>query len=150
MKKRSIWIISLVLMFALSGCGLISDVTNTVDYIDEASEYINMMTAFSNEGPNLFDQAVQDPAAAQELMNRLTQLKQGMEEFNSLTPPESIQEIHQQIEDANVQMIGAIDSYEKGFQDGTFNPQQLLQNNELIQTIQGINNTLQELENFQQ
>lgn len=150
MKKRSIWIIGLVLMFALSGCGLISDVTNTVDYIDEASEYINMMTAFSNEGPDLFNKAVQDPAAAQDLMNRLTQMRQEMQEFNNLTPPESVQELHQQVVDANVQMIGAIDAYEKGFQNGSLNPQQFIQNNELIQTIQGINKTLQELENFQQ
>jgi hypothetical protein len=143
--KRYFLTIGLILMLVLTGCGVVSDVTNTVEYIDETSEYINAMTKFSNDANSLFSQAVEDPAATTELINQLTNLKKEMLDFNNLTPPEAIQETHQQLVDANAQMITAIEGYE----NGSLQIQELLQNNELLQTIQGLNDTLQQLENFQ-
>lgn len=147
--RKKYFLFSFVILFVLSGCSLISDVTNTVDYIDEASEYINSMSTFANDAQNLLNQASQSPEGAKELLNRLIQLRQEMEEFNQLTPPDSVRDIHQQVVDANNEMINAINAYEKGVQNGTVNMASFTQNDELIQAIQNINNSLQQLQDLQ-
>jgi hypothetical protein len=150
MKKASITILTWILMImVISGCSLVEDVNNSIDYIPAATNYINKMSTFANEIPPLIEQAATDPSALQQLNTKLTEVQKEVEAFNKLTPPSYAQDIHNQILHHNQQLETILDTYTAGTQNGQLDPS-ILQNQDLIQQIEALTNMLNQLQSLGQ
>ncbi|GAA0328175.1 DUF6376 family protein [Bacillus carboniphilus] len=143
MKK---WFGLVALLFLLSGCSLIEGVNNTLEYVNEATDYINEASQFAGEVPALAEQAVSDPAAREQLVQQLEEMKEEIGEFNQLEPPGIAKDIHQKIEEYNTTIQTTIDQSLEKINEGQYKLEELLSNSPLIQTIENLQNTLNQLE----
>ena len=148
MKK---WLIavSVVPFLLLGGCSALEGVNNTLTYVNEATDYVNEATAFANEIPALAEQAVSDQQAAQELETKLQEMKQDIEEFNGLQPPDMAADLHQQIVEQNNQVVQGIDLYLNNVEEGKLDPA-LLENTEIFQSIQEITSIIDQIKELGQ
>jgi hypothetical protein len=100
MKKWPLFILMLSFML-LSACSLIEKATNSLDYVNQATEHINNLSNFAEKAPQMIKDAATNPETKQELENRLTALKKEIEQFNLLHAPSLAKDIHQQLVDKN-------------------------------------------------
>lgn len=133
------------MLILLGGCNLINEAKNTVTYIDQAIGFINTATDFANEAPPLAKQAVSDTQAAQDLETMLLDMKQEIEDFNSLEAPEVATDLHQQIVDNNTVVLNGINLYLDSIEDGKLDPA-VLENTELFQTINDMSSLIDQLQ----
>lgn len=134
-----------LLLVSLSGCNLVNEAKNTITYIDQAIGFINTATDFANDAPPLAERAVNDTQAAQDLETMLLDMKQEIEEFNSLQPPEVAADLHQQIVDKNTVVLNGINLYLDSIKDGKLDPA-ILDNTELFQTINDMSDLIDQLQ----
>ncbi|MDQ0246082.1 TolA-binding protein [Bacillus fengqiuensis] len=148
MKK---WLIavSAVPFLLLGGCSSLEGVNNTLTYVNEATDYVNEASTFANEIPTLAEQAVSDQQAAQELETKLQEMKQDIEEFNGLQPPDMAADLHQQIVEQNNQVVQGIDLYLNNVEEGKLDPA-LLENTEIFQSIQEITSIIDQIKELGQ
>lgn len=144
MKK---WLIILFagMLILLSGCNIINEAKNTVTYIDQAIDFINTATDFANDAPPLAQRAVEDTQAAKDLETMLLDMKQEIEDFNSLQAPEVAADLHQQIVDKNTVVLNGINLYLDSIKDGKLDPA-ILENTELFQTINDMSDLIDQLQ----
>ncbi|MBA4495080.1 DUF6376 family protein [Paenactinomyces guangxiensis] len=146
MKKSLLVLLSILFVFA-AGCSVVEDVTNTIEYADEAAQYAQVITDFYNTAPSLVEQATTDPASRQELETKLKNVKQEIQDFNQLTPPENVQEYHDVIVGHNKQLETVIDTYLDNVKDGKIDPK-LLENADLLQSIEDISKAVNDIQNI--
>ncbi|WP_147535823.1 DUF6376 family protein [Bacillus marasmi] len=132
------------MLILLGGCNVINEAKNTVTYIDQAIEFINTATDFANDAPPLAKRAVEDTQAATELETMLLDMKNEIEEFNSLQAPEIAADLHQQIVDNNTVVLNGINLYLESIEDGKLDPA-ILENTEIFQTINDMSGLINEL-----
>lgn len=58
--KKGFIVFSLLGLLFLGACFVLEDVNNTVTYVNEATDYVNVVSIFINEAPALAEQAVTD------------------------------------------------------------------------------------------
>lgn len=134
-----------VLMLLLSGCSLIEGINNTLDYVNEATTYIDEVSHFANTVPALAEQAATDPQALEDLEQELKNMQSEINEFNSLEPPSVAQELHNTIEGYNQQINAAIESSLEKIDAGQYEFNELM-DAELVQTLQKLQNTMNQIE----
>lgn len=142
--KKWFFVFCTSILFLLSGCSLLNDVSNSITYIDEATDYFAKATDFANEVQPLAQQAVQDVQAAKELETRLLDMKQEIEAFNELQPPELAADLHQQIVAKNNVILDGIDLYLTNIVDGKLDPA-ILENTELFKTVEDISSIIDQI-----
>ena len=146
--KRILSLLLLILAFGiLSACSTIEDVSNSINYIEEATDYINKVNAFSNEVPPLIEKATTDYSALNQLETKLTEMEKEIAEFNQLTPPEFAKDIHAQILEHNQALESAIKEYTENIKNNHLDPA-TLQNSELMKQIEELNKILEQLQNL--
>ncbi|WP_083584349.1 DUF6376 family protein [Bacillus weihaiensis] len=146
MKKIMVFFFAI---FLLAGCSLVEEVSNGVNYVAEATEFVEEVSIFTQEIPTLTEQAVTDEQARMELETKLVEMKEDMEEFNSLQAPDMAADVHQQIVEYNNAALKNIDSYLEMVENGTLDIT-AIEENELIQSLQEISKTLDLLREFGQ
>ncbi|QFT88175.1 hypothetical protein FIU87_05945 [Bacillus sp. THAF10] len=109
MKKMMITFAILV-SFLLSGCSVLEEVNNSLEYANKATDHINMWQDFGQEAPQLIQEAATNQEAKEELETKLNSLSEEIEAFNKTEPPAVAESIHQQIVDKNEQLKNVIDS----------------------------------------
>lgn len=120
MKKTAI---AVLLSFSvLTGCSVVEDVTNGVNYVPAATEYINDVQQFSKDIPGLAEQAISDQNARVELEKALQDINAEIKDFNELTPPSVFEDIHSQVLDHNQTLQDGIDQYLTAVKNGEFSP----------------------------
>ena len=124
----------------MSGCSLLEEVNNSLDYAKEATEYINTWNDFGQEAPQMIQEAIDNPDAKAELEEKLTVMLTQIEEFNQTEFPSIAEDIHQQVVDKNEQIKKLIES---AMVNGEVALDKL-ENSQLLQTI----NELTELMNL--
>lgn len=149
MRKSPLFFLLAVSLFFVNGCSLINNFTNSVDYVAQATSYIQKMNNYSDSIPPLIGDAVSDNNTRQQLEQELTQMKQDIEAFNQLDPPDFAQDIHNSIKDKNQTILDTIDHYQNNIKNGQFDPN-LTQDLQLFQTVKDLNNLLNQLEKIQQ
>lgn len=95
MKKTLI--AALLSITVLTGCSAVNEVTNGLNYVPEATEYINDVQQFSKEISAIAETAVNDPKAREELEQLLGDMKSDISEFGDLTPPSVFEDVHNQV-----------------------------------------------------
>ena len=145
--KRWSAVFSIGLLLLLSGCSFLGSAYDTLDYARDASSYLDKVTQFAEETPALVKRAVENEQAAEELKKTLQQMKKEITQFNDLNVPDTVKDIHQQLIEENNRLLTQIDLYLSKLQNGLLDPS-ILENNQLLQPIQQITNTIQQIQNL--
>ena len=141
-------VLLLILVFGItSACSAVEEVSNSINYIEEATDYINKISAFSNEAPPLIEKAATDPSALTQLEQKLTEMEKEIAEFNQLTPPDFAKDIHAQILEHNKTLESAIKTYSDNIKNQNFDPN-TLQDSELMNQIEELSKILEQLQNM--
>jgi hypothetical protein len=143
MKRLLIIMMCMTLMFT-AGCSLLESVNDTVNYVNEATDYVGEATKFAEEVPVLVQQAVNDTNALADLETRLQGMKDEIQEFTSLNPPELAADLHGQIEEQSKIVEAGIDEYLQKIKDGMIDPK-ILENTQMLDTINDMTNLLDEI-----
>jgi hypothetical protein len=121
-------LIALLLTFTvLSGCSAVNDVTNGINYVPAATEYINDVQQFSKDIPALAEKAVTDQDTRVKLEEALKDMNTDITEFNELTPPSVFEDVHNQVTEHNQNFQEGIDKYLSAVKNGELNPEFLEQ-----------------------
>lgn len=116
-------LIAVLLSFSvLTGCSVVEDVTNGVNYVPAATEYINDVQQFSKDIPGLAEKAISDQNARVELEKALQDINADIKDFNELTPPSVFEDIHNQVLDHNQTLQDGIHQYLTAVKNGEFSP----------------------------
>ena len=148
MKKS--WIaIFIAFGLILGGCSLVEEASDTVNYVSEATNYMNEVNDFVNEVPTIASEAVTDEQTLIEFETRLNDMKDAIQSFNDVQPPEIAVDLHQQILDYNQRAEEGIDLYLENIKDGKLDPT-LLENTEVFQTFEDISNIVEDIKQLGQ
>jgi TolA-binding protein len=132
MKKT---IIAFCLSFAvLTGCSAVEEVTNGLDYVPEATEYINDVQQFSEEITAIAENAITDEKARAELEKLLNDMNLDIKEFSGLTPPAVFEDVHDQVIEHNKTLQEGIDKYLGAVENGDLTSD-LLEQSGLLEDI---------------
>ncbi|EFU43082.1 hypothetical protein PVOR_04948 [Paenibacillus vortex V453] len=143
MIKRLL-LISLVLG-VLSGCSLVDNVNNSLDYTQEATTFMNEAAQFAESIPELAQQAATNADAQETLTKELEAMKTRISEFNGIEAPAFAKTIHEQLVALNDTLLTDINGYMDQIQNGVTD----FQNSNIAQTINKINETMDKLQNLQ-
>jgi PBP1b-binding outer membrane lipoprotein LpoB len=142
MKKT---IITAILSIALlTGCSAVNEVTNGLNYVPEATEYINDVQQFSKDISAIAETAVKHPKARDELEQLLGDMKSDISEFGDLTPPSVFEDVHNQVIEHNNKLQEGIDNYLTVIKDGKLNAE-LLEQSGLLDDIAVYNDLLSQI-----
>ncbi len=135
------------MMILLSGCSFIGEVSDSIDYVNEATTHINTLNAFAEEAPQLVQEAITNTEVRQDLETQLVGLKQDIEEFISLNEIPSIAEnIHQELVEKNELLLTQINQV---LEDGQLAVEKL-ENSELFTTVNEVTSLMDQIENLVQ
>jgi PBP1b-binding outer membrane lipoprotein LpoB len=136
--------IFLATILLLTGCSLFNEVSDSVNYVDEATNYIQNLTDFGNEAPQLIQSAATNNIAYDELLSQLNSLKTEVTNFITIDPPQLAVDVHQQLVTSGEKILDTINS---AVQDGELMLNQLT-NSEILQTINNVSNLMNQVENL--
>lgn len=143
MKK--IMTIALLSILTLSGCSLLGEVNSSLEYADNATEYISTVKEFSNEVPALSQDAVANTEARANLEKELELMKTEIEEFNSTEPPQIAEGIHEKIVSSNQQLSDGIELYLNNIENGQIDTK-ALEDSEIMKSIDNITGLAKQIE----
>ncbi|QOY36669.1 DUF6376 family protein [Anaerobacillus isosaccharinicus] len=105
-------IISMTILFSifLSGCSLLEEVNNSLDYVDKATDLINTWDDFGQEAPQMIQEAVANPEIKAALEEKLSALLVEVKEFNLTEAPAIAEEIHQKLVEKNEELTTIIEN----------------------------------------
>jgi outer membrane murein-binding lipoprotein Lpp len=118
----------------LTGCSAVNDVTNGLNYIPAATDYINEVQQFSKDIPALAETAITDQNARVKLEEALKEMKAEINEFGELTPPSVFEDVHNQVIEHNSTFQEGIDNYLTAVKNGELN-HELLEQSGLLDDI---------------
>jgi outer membrane murein-binding lipoprotein Lpp len=118
----------------LTGCSAVNDVTNGLNYIPAATDYINEVQQFSKDIPALAETAITDQNARVKLEEALKEMKTEINEFGELTPPSVFEDVHNQVIEHNSTFQEGIDNYLTAVKNGELN-HELLEQSGLLDDI---------------
>lgn len=99
--KKIIIMLAIISSVLLSGCTLLKEVNQSLEYVNKATEHLNTWQDFGQDAPQLMQDAATSVAAKEELVVELTTLIKEIEEFNQTEPPAIAVDLHQQIVEKN-------------------------------------------------
>ncbi|WP_422659495.1 DUF6376 family protein [Paenibacillus sp. EC2-1] len=135
--------ITLVLLF-LSGCSLVEEVNNSLDYTEQATTFVNEATQFAGTIPDLAQEAANNLDAKEKLTEQLENMKTQIAEFNGLEAPAFAQNIHETLVGYNETLSGQIDEYRTQIENGITD----FKNTEMAQTLSNIQETMDQIKNL--
>jgi PBP1b-binding outer membrane lipoprotein LpoB len=142
--KKLLMIVAIISSVLLSGCSLLEEVNNSLEYANKATEHINTWQDFGQEAPQMIQEAATNPETKQELEAELNALLEEIDEFNQTEPPAIAADLHQQIVEKN-------EALQEIINDAMVNGElalEELQNSELITTINEITKLMNLVENL--
>lgn len=108
--RKTLIVFTIFFSLLLSGCSLLEEVNQSLDYATEATEYINTWNDFGQEAPQLIQEAIGNPDVKAELEETLAVMLTEIEEFNQTEVPVIAEDIHQQVVDQSEQIKELIES----------------------------------------
>jgi hypothetical protein len=141
--------ILLAVPMLLGGCSLLEEVNRSLDYADEATNYVQQLGTYGQDARNLAEQAVSDLNARTDLEQKLTAMKEEAAQFTQVQAPEYAQELHAKIVDYNNRLSEGIDTVLADIKNGIYN-NQTLQKAGVIDVLNQINETLTQIKELQQ
>jgi DNA repair ATPase RecN len=135
-------------LFLFSGCSVIEEVNDSVNYVTTTVEYIQQVQNFANEAPQLLEEVTTDPTVLGDIEQKLTDLKNRTVEFNNLTPPEFAQEVHDSITQYSQGLETDLETILTNITEGKFDPNMF--DSEVLQDLKSISELLEQVQNLEQ
>lgn len=135
--------ITFVLLF-LSGCSLVEEVNNSMDYTEQATSFIDETTQFAETIPDLAQEAANNLDAKEKLTEQLEHMKSKISEFNGLDAPAFAQNLHETIAQYNETLSQQIDEYRTQIDNGITD----FKNTGMAQTLTHIQETMDQIKNL--
>jgi hypothetical protein len=132
----------LLLAFVLGGCSTIND---SLAYVNSATGYVTKVSEFVNEAPSIAKQAVNNEQARETLETKLQGLREEIQAFNKLSPPEMASRVHEEIVKQNDKLQKEIDTYSQKLKEGTVQVE-AFQSSELFQTLKEVSGLLNKIQ----
>lgn len=108
--RKIILVTTLLASILLSGCSVLEEVNNSLNYVNKATEHINTWQDFGQEAPQMIQDAATDANAKKELETELDTLLNEIDEFNETEAPAIAEGVHNQIVEKNEALKGTIES----------------------------------------
>ncbi|WP_063860357.1 DUF6376 family protein [Paenibacillus sp. Soil724D2] len=143
MKKWMLLSLILATMM-LSACSLLEGASNSIDYINQATQHINKLSNFAEQAPQMMKDAALNPETKQELENQLNELKTEIEQFNLKSVPTIAKDIHQQLVDKNEVLLKEINNV---VENGHLALDKL-QNSQIFTTINDVTGLINRIKNL--
>ncbi|MGN1402485.1 MAG: DUF6376 family protein [Bacillus sp. (in: firmicutes)] len=134
MKKGMMGVFSILTLVFVGGCSMMDEVNESLEYGDQAMEYIEHVQIFSEELPALAEEAIQNSTVEDTLEQELESMKEEITAFNELEAPAIAEKVHEEIESVNLQLSKEIDSLLAGIEAGIWEPE-FLENSTIMETI---------------
>ncbi|WP_188456310.1 DUF6376 family protein [Virgibacillus oceani] len=131
--KKQLALNMVIVFFVLSGCSMLEDANNSLNYVNESTEYINNLRTFAEDAASL---------EGADLEARLEKLKGNIQDFLELEAPDFAANVHKELE-AKSQVL--LDATNNVLQSGEIAIDQL-QQSEIFQTIGNITDLLNQIE----
>ncbi len=145
MLKKVMTTMGVAGMVFLSGCSLIGEVNNTLEYVNTTTEYIDDAKNFANEVPELANDAIANEKARKRLEAELTTMKENINQFNETEVPGIAEDIHNQIVSTNAKLEEGIDMYLTNIENGKLDPA-ILEKSEILTTVNEISSLMDQIE----
>lgn len=135
MKKVMLGLLSLSLLL-LSGCALLEETTNSLNYAEEATAYVNDLNNFLEKASTL---------EADELRTELKNLQTTITDFIDIDPPAIAEDIHQELKSRSEQLL---DTTNNLMDQGEITVEQITDTElyRTIENIQSLQNQIEQLE----
>jgi PBP1b-binding outer membrane lipoprotein LpoB len=143
--KKTLMLFGLMGILFLSGCSLLGEVNDTVEYANTTTDYLNTTKTFANDVQQLANEAVTDEQARQDLENELITMKEEINQFNNIEAPAIAEDVHNQIVSANTQLEEGIDLYLTNIENGKFDLA-FLENSGILTTVNEISSLMENIE----
>lgn len=143
--KKKILAFGMMGMVFLSGCSLLGEVNDSLEYANATTEYMNTAQDFANEVPELANNAVASEEARQQLEEELTLMKEEINEFNNIEAPAVAEDLHAQIVSTNEKLEEGIDLYLINIENGQLDPT-ILENSEILTTVNEVSSLVEQIE----
>ncbi|MFD2630172.1 DUF6376 family protein [Oceanobacillus kapialis] len=134
MKKIVMSMISVGVLI-LSGCSFLEETNDSVNYVSEATDYINGLSNFVEESANLEGEALEE---------RVLTLQDNVQDFINLEAPGFAEDIHQELETKSEALLDATNGI---IENGEVAIDQL-ENSQIYQTIENITSLMNQIENL--
>ncbi|TDQ42704.1 DUF6376 family protein [Aureibacillus halotolerans] len=143
------WITILVsaAFLVLSGCGVLEEVNNSLNYTQETIQYLEDVQIFVQEAPQLVSNAANNPEAQAELEQSIEQFRAEMESFEAMEPPQIAEDIHAQLLSLTEQAEASLDQIQQQMENAQLTAEEL-QNSELFKTLQQLHELQSSIENL--
>ncbi|TWI55878.1 DUF6376 family protein [Halalkalibacter nanhaiisediminis] len=147
--KRMIALLSLLSLLFVAGCSELTGLTDSVEYVQETTAYLAEINQFAEEVPAMLDQAINDQEIREELEQGLIEMKQEIQNFSELTPPEAILDLHDQISMESEKLEQGINQTLAILEDGNVDLS-ILEETEFLQTVTELNGLINQLKQLGQ
>lgn len=145
MKKWSVLLWMTIIITAISGCGLLDNINQSIDFATETTDYMNSLNGFRQEMDGLAEQALTDLNARVDLKNRLLALKEQILNYKNLEVPGYAKDIHSTIIGYNDKLQQGLDQALTNIEQGraafasTGIPETMNKINELLDQLNALN-----------
>ncbi|MDO3681830.1 DUF6376 family protein [Paenibacillus ehimensis] len=143
--KLKIMLLLVLAVGLLSGCGIVDKVNNSLNYVEEATNFINDTTRLAEQLPTLAGQAVTDPEARTTLKNELTGMKERIAKFNALQAPDFAKDVHKQLVGYNETLTKEINGYLEQINNGAID-WKAIENSQFIDTLNQVTQILDKVQ----
>jgi PBP1b-binding outer membrane lipoprotein LpoB len=143
--KKILMLFGLMGILFLSGCSLVGEVNDTIEYANTTTDYLNTAQTFANDVQQLANEAVTDEQARQDLENELITMKEEINQFNNIEAPAIAEDIHNQIVSGNTKLEEGIDLYLTNIENGKFDLT-FLENSGILTTVNEISSLMENIE----
>jgi len=127
----------------LSGCSMLGEVNETLDYANTTMSHLENLNSFAEEAPQMVQAAMTDSEMKEELEAQLVTIQQDIEEFISLTDiPEVAENIHQELVTKNEALLAEVN---KVLDNGQLALEKI-ENSELLTTAQEVSSLMTQVE----
>lgn len=135
--KKIITLIAIISTVLLSGCSIIGEVNNSLNYVNQVTDYMSTAKNFTNDIPQLAQESVTSTEAMKDLENELIVMNKEIDDFNEIIAPSLAEDIHDNIVNSNLKLQEGIDLYLANIKDGKLDPA-ILENSGIMKTINEI------------
>jgi ElaB/YqjD/DUF883 family membrane-anchored ribosome-binding protein len=133
--KKLVVIPILAVCIILSGCSFLEETNDSINYVSEATDYINDLSSFVEESTSL---------EGEELANRVQTLQTTIEDFIRVEAPGFAEDIHQELKNKSETLLTATNEL---LNNGEVAIEQL-QDSHVYQTIENITGLMNQIENL--
>ncbi|WP_102027887.1 DUF6376 family protein [Salirhabdus sp. Marseille-P4669] len=136
MKRTLLLIISILL---LSGCSMFNEVNESVNYVDEATQYIQTLSEFGKNVPTLIQET-----NLEQVNTYIADVKSEITNFITIDPPQIANDVHQQLVVYGEDILNTLNN---AVENGEIVVDRIA-NSDLFQTIHNVSNLMNTIENL--